>query len=290
MLGSNRIEKAYQEFCNHYFIEPTRNNKGVSHENGSIEVSHRHMRRRVDQALMIRGSRDFVSLDDYRNFVDSIVARHNQGILDLLKEERKSLRPLPETKTRDYDVEFVLWTTSTLITVRQVGYSVPSRLIGMQLKVHLFDHKLECYLGTTAVVILTRLRSGKGPRPHVINYLHLIDSLSKKPQAFRHYIFRNELYPTDAFRAAWDILDKELDERKACKTYVGILKLASETSEEAVSKLIMVSIGEGKIPQLAEMQARLSKQNHYQVHVEIESRDLKSYESLLTQSGELYGS
>jgi hypothetical protein len=177
---------------------------------------------------MIRGNREFSSLDEYRMFVNDVTARHNKGILHLLEEERKYLKPLPNTKTRDFDVEFVRVTSSSIITLRQVRYSVPSRLIGMQLKVHVFDDRLECFLGTTHVAALKLLRWNRGSRPRSIDYRHVIESLSRKPQAFRHYIFRDELYPTDVFRSAWEILDKKLDERSACKAYVGLLTHLTE--------------------------------------------------------------
>ena len=74
------LTENYQEFCAHYGMEPTRNNRGVSHENGTIESSHRHLKTRIDQTLMIRGSRDFDSVNAYRQFIREIVTSHNQRI------------------------------------------------------------------------------------------------------------------------------------------------------------------------------------------------------------------
>ena len=215
-------------------------------------------------------------------FVNDVTARHNKSILHLLEEERKYLKPLPNTKTRDFDVEFVRVASSSIITVRQVRYSVPSRLIGMQLKVHVFDDRIECFLGTAHVAALKRLRWNRGSRPRSIDYRHLIESLSRKPQAFRHYIFRDELYPTDIFRKAWEILDKKLDERSACRAYVILLKLASVNGEECISKLISKLIDEGKIPHPNEFKTLFPVKDSPRVHVEVDSREPKSYEELLT--------
>ena len=55
----------------------TRNNPGVAHENGSIEAPNGHLKRRLDQALRQRGSRDFDDLEAYRRFVAGICDRHN---------------------------------------------------------------------------------------------------------------------------------------------------------------------------------------------------------------------
>lgn len=286
--ASQDFTKAYHDFCQHYSMEPTRNNKGVKHENGSVETSHRHLKSRLDQTLMIRGNRDFTTIEEYRIFVNDIASRHNKGILYLLEEERKFLKPLPNIKTRDFDVEFVRVSSSSIITVRQVRYSVPSRLIGMQLKVHIYDDLLECFLGSTHVNTLKRLRWNKGSRPRLIDYRHLVESLSRKPQAFRRYIFRDELYPTNIFKSAWEILDKELDQRSACSNYVGLLKLSTEYGEEFISKLLNKLIDEGKIPRVTELKELLPQKPQSRVRVEVDSREPKSYEELLiTSTGEI---
>ena len=67
----------YEALCAHYGMEPTRNNTGVAHENGSIESSHGHLKKAVDDALLLRGSRDFDDLTAYRRFIDEVVGRHN---------------------------------------------------------------------------------------------------------------------------------------------------------------------------------------------------------------------
>jgi hypothetical protein len=55
----------------------TRNNRGVSHENGSVESPHRHLKTALDQALILRGSRDFDNRRAYQQFVDELVAARN---------------------------------------------------------------------------------------------------------------------------------------------------------------------------------------------------------------------
>ena len=50
-------------------MEPTRNNRGVAHENGSIESPHGHLKQAIEDALLLRGSRDFDTLDAYRRFI-----------------------------------------------------------------------------------------------------------------------------------------------------------------------------------------------------------------------------
>ncbi len=58
-------------------MTPTRNNRRVAHENGSIESSHGHLKRAINDARLLRSSKDFADLDAYRAFIDVIVGRHN---------------------------------------------------------------------------------------------------------------------------------------------------------------------------------------------------------------------
>ncbi len=275
--------RAYKEFCEHYGMEPTRNNKGVSHENGSIESPHRHLKRRIDQALMLRGSRDFSSIDEYRKFVDEVVARSNARNRQVYQEEVNFLIPLPEHKAVDFTELTVPISSSSTINVRQVTYSVPSRLISMNLKVHLYDDRLECFVGSSHVITLSR-RHWKGgtKRVRVINYRHVIHSLVRKPGAFRNYIFKDEMFPTFAFRVAWEKLDAQLDERTACKDYVGILKIASEKdSELLVSKYLEEKLENNEIPRLVDLQAHFDTSKRSIPSVEVLPANPSSYDQLL---------
>ena len=67
----------YAALCAHYGMAPTRNNRGEAHENGAIEGPHGHLKRALEDALLVRGSRDFDTLADYRACVDEVVSRRN---------------------------------------------------------------------------------------------------------------------------------------------------------------------------------------------------------------------
>lgn len=71
------LTQRYEQLCEHYKMTPTRNNKGIAHENGSIESSHGHLKSAVKDALLMRGSNDFEDLVAYRSFIDEIVSRRN---------------------------------------------------------------------------------------------------------------------------------------------------------------------------------------------------------------------
>jgi hypothetical protein len=125
---------------------------------------------------MIRGSRDFSSIDEYRQFIREILMRRNQRIRKAYMEELAYLKDLPERKTTDFTEERVKVTNSSTIQVKSIVYSVPSRLIGMTLKVHLYDDRLELFVGGEWVLNLKRQRRNK-KRVYQIDYRHLIDQL-----------------------------------------------------------------------------------------------------------------
>jgi len=124
------LTRRYEALCAHYGMEPTRNNRGVAHENGSIESPHGHLKQAIEDALLLRGSRDFATLDAYRRFVDEIVGRRNARNGKRLDLERSALQSLPAQRTTDYEEMIVTVTSSSGFSLRKVFYSVPSRLIG----------------------------------------------------------------------------------------------------------------------------------------------------------------
>ena len=246
--AKEEFTESYRQLCEHYGTDPTRNNKGISHENGAIESPHGHLKNRLDQALLLRGSRDFDSLNEYRAFVQEQLQRHNKRVEKAFFEERSFLNPLPEKKACDYEEERVRVTTSSTISVKSIIYSVPSRLIGMMLKVHIYDDRLECYVGGDHTITLKRLRKHK-KRVHYIDYRHIIGTLVRKPQAFRNYIYRDDLFPTFAFRQAWEMLENQLDSRQACREFVKILNEAARPDgEEKVNAYLEKCLTKGDLP------------------------------------------
>src|SRR6185437_12994119 len=75
--GREAFTQRYQALMRHYAMEPTWNNAGVAHENGDVEQSHHRFKLAVDQALRVRGSRDFPTRNSYQRFPDDLVrTRH----------------------------------------------------------------------------------------------------------------------------------------------------------------------------------------------------------------------
>ena len=169
------LTRRYQGLMRHYDMTPTRNNPGLAHENGSIESSHGHLKKALEDALLLRGSRDFDDLDAYRRFVDEVVGRRNANNRKRIELERPRLAPLPKRRTADYEEKIVTVTSSGGFILRRVFYTAPSRLIGHRLRVHLYDDRLDCFLGSTPMMTLRRgqpVSDRKGG--HVVDYRHVI--------------------------------------------------------------------------------------------------------------------
>src|SRR5215467_4834071 len=242
--------RSYAELCAHYGMTATRNNRGVSHENGSVESPLGHLKTALTQALMLRGSRDFDSRPAYQEFVDELVAARNVARERAVAADRAALMPLPKRRTIDFSEVSVIVPSSSMISVRKVSYTVPSRLIGHSLKVHLYDDRLECFLGSTPVLTLPRgrVRSG-GKRGYVINYRHVLPSLRRKPQALRNLVWRDELFPRPAFRRSWDTLTERLPIERACKTMVALLDIAYCSGCEAeLARHVEGALDAGELP------------------------------------------
>ena len=224
----------YEAFCGHYGMTPTRNNPGVAHENGSIESSHGHLKKALEDALLLRGSRDFDDLNAYRCFIDEVVGRRNANNRKRIELERSRLTPLPKRRTADYEEKIVTVTSSGGFILRRVFYTAPSRLIGHRLRVRLYDDRLDCFLGSTPMMTLRRghpLSNSKGG--HVVDYRHVIRSLRRKPMALANLVYRDQLFPRPAYRRTFEILRAELGDKRACNITVELLALAHDRGCEA---------------------------------------------------------
>src|SRR5579859_5067527 len=225
-----QAKERYRLLMAHYGVEPTTNNLGVAHENGDVEQEHRQFKRAVDQALRVRGSRDFADRAAYARFLQNLVRQRNLRRQVRWLEERAALRPLPAAPLalcRELRVPVSRFST---IQVLRNTYSVPSRLIGSTLLVRVHAETLEVYRGTSPLLTMPRLL---GHGQHRIDYHHVIWSLVRKPGAFAHYRYRDDLFPSLVFRRAYDALQARVPER-ADRHYVRLLHLAASRSESEV--------------------------------------------------------
>lgn len=234
----------YAALMQHYGMTPTTNNVGVAHENGDVEQSHYRFQQAVDQALRVRGSREFADRASYERFLQDVVRYRNQTRALRSAQEQQALRPLPTQPLAPCRELHVSVSRFSTISVQGNTYSVPSRLIGTTLLLRLRAETVEGYLGSQAVLSMPRLH-GRGQ--HAINYQHIIWSLVRKPGAFAAYRYRDDLYPTVAFRRAYDRLTVATSMR-ADREYVRVLHLAATLSESEVETALLLLEEAGTVP------------------------------------------
>lgn len=281
------MTERYRLLCRHYGMVPSRNNRGVAHENGAIESAHGHLKREIADALALRGSKDFADIDAYRAFVAEVVGRGNARRSGRIKAERETLKDLPPMRTTDYEETSVDVTSSSGFILKRVFYTVPSRLIGHRLGVRLYDDRLELHVGAIHHLTLPRKHKGASTKPvHVVNYRHVIHSLKTKPMALMNLTYRDELFPREAYRRCFEAALSKAGERAACRLTVRLLALAHEEScEAALAAEIDVCLAAGKLPDLDRLKVRFAPEPGAMPEVCVIRAPLAGYGDLLRMGG-----
>jgi hypothetical protein len=232
----------YKSLTDHYGLKIEKINARQAHENGDAEQSHNRFKEAVDQALLLRGSRDFVDRAAYARFLREIQDQRNDSRRTRFAEERAVLRPLPPARLESYKRAQVRVGSGSIIRVDRNVYSVDSRLIGERVDVRLYAEELEVWFAGKVIERIPRLR---GQRKHRINYRHVIDWLVRKPGAFENYRYREDLFPTSRFRMAYDVL-RETAPSRASREYLQILELAARENESMVDSALQALLEEGQ--------------------------------------------
>lgn len=275
--------RSYDDLCRHYGMLATRNNRGEAHENGSIEGAHTHLKRRLDQALRRRGSRDFDSIEAWRDFVEAQVGKQNRRRASLVDAEQRLLKPLPSRRTTDFAMVSVDVTRNGTVGIERVTYSVPSRLVGRRLHAHLFDDRIDLFLGPDKVMTTPRVRIPRPGRGHSIDFKHMIGNLRRKPGALRHLVYRDALFPHHAYRRAWQAFDDRLDARQACRDTVALLDIAARGDcVEALAQRIDAALDADRLPDVVALRREFLPSGKTHDDVTIPPPDPKAYNGLLT--------
>jgi hypothetical protein len=278
------VTKRYDAFCAHYGLIASRNNPGEAHENGAVEAHNNHIKTALDQGLILRGSRDFADLSDWRRFLDELVARRNRRREAALRIEMAALRPLPARRTTDFTEAVARVTRTGGFLVHSVFYSAPSQLVGKRLRVHVYDDRIEAFLGTTHVVTHPRHRARRdGARVHCVNYRHVIHALRRKPQAMAGSVYRDGLFPRSEYAEAWTALSNALPRKEACRRMVDLLWLAHDEGCEAeLAALIAASLAQGRLPEARVLKQRLEpRRRALPDDTPVVLTDLASFDALL---------
>jgi hypothetical protein len=280
-----RFNDSYWALISHYAMEPKAIGVGKANENGDVEQRHYRFHTAVDQALMLRGSRDFESREEYEKFLKDVFSQLNAARQQRLNEELKVLRKLP-AKRRDDATKFrVPVRKSSTIRVQVNTYSVHSRLIGEKVEARVYAEHIEVWYAQKLLEKIPRLH---GRNKSYINYRHIIDWLVRKPGAFANYRYREELFPTSYFRMAYDALAAKCGV-KADREYLNILQLAAKHSESKVNQILQVLICRDLEISFTAVKEILTTQGiaSQATEVVVERVSLESYDELLSKPKEL---
>jgi hypothetical protein len=287
MSGRPRaFNSEYLELCTHYDLTPVTINVDCPHEQGDVESQNRHLKRRLEQHLILRGSRDFNSLEAYDGFVEAILRSANAKRRTKLDEELAALKPLPNGWLAEYREFEPVVSSQSLIRVKKNAYSVPSRLIGHTLRVELYEAHLKVYLGREYLFNLPRLRGDRGA---LVDFRHVIAPLLRKPGAFANYRHREALYPSPVFRTAHDRLVADHGERPGVIEYLQVLKLAAEASVDQVELLLKECLANTGKWRATTVRDRLAPPQKKIIEMASLSPNLQAYDALLGQEEVAYG-
>ena len=270
--------RRYQALMDYYGLVMEKINPREAHENGDAEQSHNRFKQAVDQALQLRGSRDFRDRAVYERFLREVRDQRNAGREKLLAEERAALAPLPSGRLESYKRARLRVDPGSVIHVGRNAYSVHSRLVGEKVDVRLYAEHLEVWYGGRVIEQIPRLR---GQGKHLINYRHVIDSLVRKPGAFENYKYREDMFPTSRFRMAYDAL-RETAPSRASREYLRILELAARENESLVDDALRVLFEEDQPITFEAVKERIERREAARpaTEVQVELTTLSSFDVL----------
>ena len=240
-LGHGRPGRGYNarylSLLAYYGMRPGLIAVGEAHQNGDVESAHNHLLVAIAQGLMLGGSRDFGSVEDYENFVAEVVRRRNGGRGERLEQERRVLQRLPAVRLSEYEEEEVRVNLEAIARVGKQGYSVPARWAGRRLRARISETKIAFYNGTDRVVEVERHRGSQGV---YVDWRHVLPQLLRKPGAFARWRHREHMFPSRMWRELYDALLSRQSGGRAEREYLGMLALALEHGLEKIEEKILL--------------------------------------------------
>ena len=269
----------YASFVDHHGMKPRTIAVRKPEQNGDVESGNGAVAAAVEQALLLRDSRDFADWNAYQAFIDQVVEQMNRGKQDKLRGELEHMEPVTSAWAPTFkELQARVGKQSTL-RILENTYSVPSRLIGERVKVRVYDMNIEVWHAEAHQFTTERLVGRSRSR---IDYRHIIWSMRRKPGAFRRYRYREELFPRPIFRRCYDALPESGDSGRRDTAYLDILHLAASTSEDDVATALELLLDEGRRPSRDAVLELTTAQHHVVPSLKPYDANLKAYDDLLT--------
>jgi len=283
--GKRGFNEEYVALVKHLGMTPRTTEIGEKEQNGDVEALHGALKRRLEQHLLLRGSRDFESLEAYESWRDQVIEKANATRVTKLREELAMMRPLQTDRLAEYRELRVPVTSWSTIRVLHNAYSVPSRLIGVTVTVRVHEYHIEVFFAGERQLETERLLGRNG---RSINYRHIIWWLVRKPGAFARYRYREELFPSLSFRRAYDALVERLGGGiKADVEYLRILHLAAATMEADVEVALVDLLQAGTAVTADAVKATVAPAKPTVPELPAPQVDLGSYDELLSATREV---
>jgi hypothetical protein len=282
--GKRGFNEEYSALMRHLGMTPRTTEVGEKEQNGDVESLNGALKRRLEQHLIVRRTREFPDVETYEGWLQGVLEAANRLRQTRLQDELAVMAPLRVDRLaeyREWDVRVSSWST---VRVGYNAYSVPSRLRGEKLKARVYDDRIEMLYGGEPQLTVERLHGRNG---HRINYRHVIGSLLKKPGAFARYRYREELFPTLVFRRAYDALGAGLTSWKADVEYLRILHLAATTMETDVEQALKAMLEVSALPLAEHVTAMVAPPEPHVPALAPLVVDLGAYDSLLEWREEL---
>lgn len=283
--GKRGFNEEYAALMRHLGMEPRTTEVGAKEQNGDVEALHGAFKRRLEQHLLLRGSRDFAGVEEYESWRAGLFEQANALRLAKVKEELQAMRPLDVERLREYREVRVKVTSWSTIRVLHNAYSVPARLIGETVQLRVFDDRLEVFHGGEFQLAVERVAGRHG---RSVNYRHIIFWLLRKPGAFPRYRYREELFPSVVFRQAFDALASRFGlGLKADIEYLRVLNLAATTMEAQVERALSLLLEADKTPTAEEVKAIAEPATPKVPELTVPVIDLIGYDALLSLGSEV---
>jgi hypothetical protein len=278
--GQRGFNCRYLDIMNHYGITPRTIQVNAPNENGDVESLHGVLKRRLEQHLLLRGNRDFDSVDAYQSFIHNILHKANGLRCDRFDKELKQMRLLTVDGLPEYEIFDARVNSWSTVNINYNTYSVPSRLIGFKIRARCHEDHVEIFYKNVRQLTMPRLR-GRGNDD--INYRHVIGWLLRKPGAFRNYRYRVSLFPTLNFSLAYSQLCKTCSERVADLEYLRILKHAAMTMECEVNSVLECLLNKDIVPRWNTVLEFCPSGEVDVPEISRDAIDLKAYDKLLEE-------
>ena len=270
----------YLKLMGYFDMTPRTTEVGAKEQNGDVESSHRHLKRRLKQRLILRGSRDFESPSVYQRWLEEAFEAYNAERRKRVTEELAHMDAFTKAPLPSYVDKHPRVGKGSTISVLGRVYSLPSRLIGHTVRVRVFERHIEVEHDGVVQLECERLRGNSYSR---IVYRHIIWSLVRKPGAFARYCYREELFPSLVFRQTYDELSASGNLKNSDLEYLRILHLAASGSEQEVGKALQHRLDEGIPITFEEIREAVSPPPSIATTIPPMVVDLDSYNELLCE-------